>query len=73
MDWVNCLQPLQSSSLNIIISDAVQVWCALLSLDKVTVRLMQLIFITQRQTGSVISHTINLNLDIQDFWLESMV
>lgn len=72
MDRVNCLQPSQSSSLNIIISDAVQV----LSLEKVTVRLMHLIFITQRQTGFVASHTINLNLgtqDDEDIWLESMV
>lgn len=36
MDRLDCLQPLQSLSLNIIISDAVQVWSALLSLDKVT-------------------------------------
>lgn len=68
---------MRSLSLNIIISDAVQVWSALLSLDKVTVRLMHLIFITHRQTGIVTSHTINLNLDTQDsdevIWLESMV
>lgn len=68
MDRVDCLQPLQSLSRNIITSDAVQVWSALLPLDKVTVRLIHLIFITQRPTSIVTSHAINLNLDTQGWW-----
>lgn len=58
---------LESYSGNMIISDAVQVWSALLSSGKVIVRLMSL-FIQQKLTSIETSGSINLNLDDKNMW-----
>lgn len=76
MDQLSCCSPWELS-LNTIISDAAQLWSALSSLDKVTVRLMLFIFITQRRADIAASHSINLNLvarlSDENIWLKNIL